>query len=191
MDGRNNLSSHVIVGKGEATSGGDPLFADRGIIVPYLTIIGEAIILVGILGLSHEDCSREKQEAFARTAALSLESRHRRPAISRREDGMAEFHRVCKASEVPDGEGKTVVVGKKLIAVFHTGETYHAIDDCCPHMGASLSGGFLEDGIVTCPWHAWRFRLNDGAWADNPRIKIGSYPVKIEDGDIYVQLDEK
>jgi nitrite reductase (NADH) small subunit len=110
---------------------------------------------------------------------------------SLREDGMAEFQRVCKVGDVPEGEGKTVVVGKKLIAVFCTHGEFQAIDDCCPHMGASLSGGYVEDGIVTCPWHAWRFRLNDGAWADNPRIKIGCYPVRIEDGDVLVQVETK
>src|SRR4051812_41026044 len=97
---------------------------------------------------------------------------------------MAEFHDVCRTDEVPEGEGKTVTVGDKLIAVFRTDGCYHAIDDVCPHMGASLSGGFVENGIVTCPWHAWRFRLADGAWADNPRIKIGCYPVRVGGGEI-------
>jgi len=101
---------------------------------------------------------------------------------------MPQFHSVCRADEVKDGEGKTVVVGNKLIAVFRTGELLQAIDDACPHMGASLSGGYLEDDIVTCPWHAWRFRLTDGAWADNPRIKIGCYPVKVEAGIVQVGL---
>jgi nitrite reductase (NADH) small subunit len=103
---------------------------------------------------------------------------------------MGTFHRVCKVGELPDGEGKTVVVGKKLIAVFRHGDQYQAIDDTCPHMGASLSGGYVENGIVTCPWHAWRFRLADGAWADNPRLKIGCYPVRIEGDEILVEVDE-
>ena len=55
--------------------------------------------------------------------------------------------------------------------------------------GSALSTGYVEDGIVTCPWHAWRFRLADGAWADNPRIKIGCYPLRVEDGAIHVQVD--
>ena len=57
-------------------------------------------------------------------------------------------------------------------------------------MGASLSGGYVENGIVTCPWHAWRFRLADGAWADNPRIKIGCYPVRVEGGMVQVQTPD-
>ena len=103
---------------------------------------------------------------------------------------MGTFHRVCKVGELPDGEGKTVVVGKKLIAVFRNGDQYQAIDDTCPHMGASLSGGYVENGIVTCPWHAWRFRLADGAWADNPRLKIGCYPVHIVGDEVQVEVDE-
>ncbi len=104
---------------------------------------------------------------------------------------MAEFRRVCLVAEVPEGEGKTVEVNGKLIAVFRTGGCYHAIDDVCPHMGASLSGGYVENGIVTCPWHAWRFRLGDGAWADNPRIKIGCYAVRVEEEAIHVEVPEK
>ena len=100
---------------------------------------------------------------------------------------MAEFHTVCRVEDLPEGEGKAVEVAGKLIAVFRHGGRYYAIDDVCPHMGASLGEGYVEDGIVTCPWHAWRFRLADGAWADNPRIKIGSFPVRVENGTIQVQ----
>ena len=93
---------------------------------------------------------------------------------------MAEFQQVCRVGEVPEGEGKTVTVGGKLIAVFRTGGEYHAIDDMCPHMGASLSGGYVENGIVTCPWHAWRFRLErrrlGGQSAHQDRLLPGARP---------------
>ncbi len=102
---------------------------------------------------------------------------------------MAEFHTVCKVGDVPEGEGTTVQVGKKLIAVFRQNGQFYAIDDVCPHMGASLSGGYLENGIVTCPWHAWRFRITDGTWADNPRIRIGCFPVRVEGDDVQVQVE--
>ena len=102
---------------------------------------------------------------------------------------MSDFQTVCRVSDLVENEGTTVEVGGKLIAVFRCGEQYYAIDDVCPHMGASLSDGYVEKGIVTCPWHAWRFRLADGAWADNPRIKIGSYPVRVVNDEIQVALD--
>lgn len=102
---------------------------------------------------------------------------------------MAEFHAVGRVGELIEGEGKTVEVNNKLVAVFRDKDKYFAIDDLCPHMGASLSGGYLENGIVTCPWHAWRFRLADGAWADNPRVKIGCYPVRVVGEEIQVQVE--
>jgi nitrite reductase (NADH) small subunit/3-phenylpropionate/trans-cinnamate dioxygenase ferredoxin subunit len=63
---------------------------------------------------------------------------------------------------------------------------YFAIDDLCPHMGASLAEGCLESGVVTCPWHAWRFRISDGTWCDNPRIQIGRFPVRVMGNDIQI-----
>ncbi len=103
---------------------------------------------------------------------------------------MPNLHTVCAVGELPEGQNGTIDVHGKTIAIFHSGGSYFAIDDTCPHMGASLSSGCVEDGIVTCPWHYWRFRLNDGAWADNPRVKIGCYPVKINDGLIQVEIPD-
>jgi nitrite reductase (NADH) small subunit/3-phenylpropionate/trans-cinnamate dioxygenase ferredoxin subunit len=100
---------------------------------------------------------------------------------------MSEFQTVCRVTDLRPGEGRTVEVGGKLVAVFCEGGRYYAIDDVCPHMGASLGGGHVEGGVVTCPWHAWRFRLADGAWADYPRIKIGCYPVRVVGDEIQVQ----
>lgn len=103
---------------------------------------------------------------------------------------MPKIMTVARVGEIGDGEAVTVVGPGKAVSVFRDGEGYFAIDDMCPHMGASLAGGFVENGIVTCPWHYWRFRLADGAWADNPRIKIGCYPVQVVDGDIRVELPD-
>jgi nitrite reductase (NADH) small subunit/3-phenylpropionate/trans-cinnamate dioxygenase ferredoxin subunit len=97
---------------------------------------------------------------------------------------------VCKAGDIPEGKSTVVSTGRKDIAVFHVGGSYFAIDDCCPHAGASLAGGYVEGGIVTCPWHAWRFRLADGAWADNPRVKTGCYPVRVQDGVVRVEVPD-
>jgi nitrite reductase (NADH) small subunit len=103
---------------------------------------------------------------------------------------MARIVTVARVGEIPDGEARTVGGPAKAVSVFRDGDRYFAIDDMCPHMGASLAGGFVEDGIVTCPWHYWRFRLSDGAWADNPRIKIGCYPVHVVEGEIRVELPD-
>jgi nitrite reductase (NADH) small subunit/3-phenylpropionate/trans-cinnamate dioxygenase ferredoxin subunit len=101
---------------------------------------------------------------------------------------VAERIVVGKLSEIPVGGNRVITVGKKDIAVFNVGGELFAIDDMCPHMGASLSGGHVEDGCVTCPWHYWRFRLTDGTWADSPRLKIGSYPVHIVGDEVHLEI---
>lgn len=104
---------------------------------------------------------------------------------------MSNFVTVAKVGAIPAGEGATFPVGERLIAVFFNHGEYLAIDDLCPHMGASLGAGHCEDGIVFCPWHAWRFRLADGAWADNPRIKIACYETRVVGDEIQVSLEPK
>ncbi len=102
---------------------------------------------------------------------------------------MSEFVTVAKVGAIPAGQGGTFAIGEKLVAVFNRDGTYYAIDDLCPHMGASLGAGQLdEQGAVTCPWHAWRFDVCDGTWRDNPRLKIPSYPVRVVGDEIQVQL---
>lgn len=95
---------------------------------------------------------------------------------------------VGRAADIPVGGNKMVEVGKKDVAVFNVNGEFFAIDDLCPHMGASLSGGHVEDGCVICPWHYWRFRLSDGAWADSPRVRTGSYPVHVVDGVVHIEV---
>ena len=98
------------------------------------------------------------------------------------------FTAVAKTGAIPAGEGRVFEVSGRLVAVFFDGEKYSAIDDLCPHMGASLGSGPMVDGIVTCPWHAWRFRLCDGAWCDNPQLKVDVFEVRVTGDTVEVRV---
>jgi len=99
-----------------------------------------------------------------------------------------KFVTVAKVGAIPVGQGATFPLGDRLVAVFNRNGTYYAIDDLCPHMGASLGAGELdEEGVVTCPWHAWRFDVCSGIWRDNPRLKIDAYEVRVKDDEIQVR----
>jgi len=99
---------------------------------------------------------------------------------------MSDFVTVAKVGDIAQGEGQAFNVAGRTIAVFHTADGYSAIDDFCPHMGASLAGGHCEDGVVLCPWHAWGFQLCDGAWLDNPKVKVDCFDVRVEGQEIQV-----
>jgi nitrite reductase (NADH) small subunit/3-phenylpropionate/trans-cinnamate dioxygenase ferredoxin subunit len=99
----------------------------------------------------------------------------------------SDFVTVARVGAIPEGEGRSFQVGDRLIAVFLHGGRYFAIDDLCPHMGASLGAGYLdEEGVVTCPWHAWHFCVRNGQWADNPRLAIDTFEVRVVGGEIRV-----
>lgn len=102
-----------------------------------------------------------------------------------------EFHVVAQRDEIPLGEGRSFDVGAKRIAVFNAGGNFFAIDDMCPHMGASLAAGFLENHVVTCALHAWRFDVRDGTWCDNRRVKIDAFPVRIVGDEILVGVPSR
>ena len=101
-----------------------------------------------------------------------------------------DFIAVADEDEIPVGSAKAFPVNGKLVAVFHTEDGWYAIDDLCPHQGASLSAGHVEDKAVMCPWHAWRFSIEDGRWldADTGKLACGSYAVKVEDEEVFVSV---
>jgi nitrite reductase/ring-hydroxylating ferredoxin subunit len=104
---------------------------------------------------------------------------------------MSEFVTVAKVGDIAEGTGAAFAVNGRMVAVFNDGEKYSAIDDFCPHMGASLAGGYLAEGIVTCPWHAWRFCVHDGKWCDNPKVKVDNFEVRIQEDEIQVLVPPK
>lgn len=103
---------------------------------------------------------------------------------------MTEFISVAKIGDIPEGEGRSYPVNGTMVAIFLSDGEYKAISDFCPHMGASMAGGYVEANSVTCPWHAWRFCIDDGQWLDNPKsdIKVPCYAVRVEGDEILVSV---
>ena len=106
---------------------------------------------------------------------------------------MSVFHTVAQIGEIPEGEGRSFQVAGRMIAVFHLDGEYSAIDDICSHMGASLAAGNVEEGVVYCPWHAWRFCAKKGTWLDNPQAQIGQkcFEGQVEGNEIRVAVPEE
>lgn len=95
---------------------------------------------------------------------------------------------VAKTDEIPKNEGRAFAVADRMIAIFESQGTFYALDDFCPHQGASLSAGWIHEGCVACPWHAWRFALSDGTWMDNPKVKTDHFDVQVKGSEIYVAI---
>ncbi len=103
---------------------------------------------------------------------------------------MSDFEKVGALADFEEGKGRALAVNGRMVAVFRKADRFYAIDDLCPHMGASLAEGHLDGETVTCPWHAWRFCIKDGTWEDNPRIKVDAFEVKVDGGDVWVRVND-
>jgi len=95
---------------------------------------------------------------------------------------MTPYRPVIRLSELVEDEGRVVTLDDEEIALFlRQGEVF-AIENRCPHQGASLAEGWLEGESISCPWHAWCFELRTGRMTLGDFGSIAVYPVRIEDG---------
>lgn len=102
---------------------------------------------------------------------------------------MAEWIAVARMEQLKPDRGVTVEARGRLVAIFQHDGQLEAMDDVCPHMGASLGGGAVCDGVVSCPWHGWRFRVTDGAWVSVPQSKLKKYAVRQAGDAIEIEVD--
>ena len=96
------------------------------------------------------------------------------------------------SSEIPKGKSKSISIkdGKNKkninIAIFNISGRFYAISDSCAHKGGPLSKGFLNNDIITCPWHGWKYSVKDGKSPHEGGDSVNSYKVKIVKDKLYV-----
>ncbi|MBI4003722.1 MAG: non-heme iron oxygenase ferredoxin subunit [Candidatus Omnitrophica bacterium] len=94
-----------------------------------------------------------------------------------------------KASDIPVGQFKQVVVDGKPLLVCHTTDGFYAIDDTCTHDDGPLADGWLEGDAIECPRHGARFDVKTGKVLCLPAaVPIKSYPVKVDGDAIQVNV---
>jgi 3-phenylpropionate/trans-cinnamate dioxygenase ferredoxin subunit len=90
--------------------------------------------------------------------------------------------------ELPDGQAKSMTVGRRMIAIVRNGAEYFAIEDICTHDGAPLTGGEIEGNEIICPRHGARFCLRTGEALTPPAHEpVRVYETKIENGHLWVR----
>lgn len=93
---------------------------------------------------------------------------------------------LAKVADLNPTIPKRVSIPGRDIALFRIGDEVFALDDQCPHKGAPLSAGHVEDGCVTCPFHGWHFDVRTGACADVPARPAAVIPLRIQDGQVFL-----
>ncbi|NNU17020.1 Rieske 2Fe-2S domain-containing protein [Parvularcula sp. ZS-1/3] len=105
---------------------------------------------------------------------------------------LGRFIEVAEVSAFEEGRARIVTPSKgERIAVFlHKGKL-SAISNVCRHQGGPLGEGRVIDDCVTCPWHGFQYRLEDGRSPEPFSEKVATYSVKVEDGMVFVDSEPK
>jgi nitrite reductase (NADH) small subunit len=110
---------------------------------------------------------------------------------------VTHWFRAAPVARFPQNGGACVKYGDKQIAVFNfTREgSWYACQNLCPHkMEMVLSRGMIgEEQMepkVACPLHKNTFSLKTGKHLNGDLDGIATYPVKVEDGFVYIGFSE-
>lgn len=96
------------------------------------------------------------------------------------------FFDACAVSDLREGCGHTVVVGGSRIALFLQQGRVYALSNVCRHQGGPIGEGRIVDGCVTCPWHGWNYKAEDGCSPPPFEEILPTYPVRIEKDRVWV-----
>jgi NAD(P)H-dependent nitrite reductase small subunit len=102
-----------------------------------------------------------------------------------------DFVTAAQVADVAPGTGKAVIVGEREIALFNVEGRFYALDNTCPHQGGPLAEGWLDGAVVTCPWHAWTFKLSDGKMTLGEFASVDTFEVRVEGDDVRISRTPK
>lgn len=95
--------------------------------------------------------------------------------------------KVAAIDDMKDARAKIVRPLKgEAIAVFRDGNKISAVSNVCRHQGGPLGEGKIVDGCITCPWHGFQYRMEDGQSPPPFTEKIATYATRIIEGVVYV-----
>jgi multimeric flavodoxin WrbA/nitrite reductase/ring-hydroxylating ferredoxin subunit len=102
----------------------------------------------------------------------------------------ANWHRLGPVEELKRRPLRQVPIpGRHPIALSYRDGRFGAVSGVCNHMGGPLGEGTLrDDDFIVCPWHHWMFHRETGLARPGIPAAVPRHELKIEDGDLYVDL---
>lgn len=104
----------------------------------------------------------------------------------------------CLVKDMPENGGACVRFRDNQIALFHftRRNEWYATQNECPHRKQmALSRGMIGSSgdvpKVACPFHKKTFSLKTGECLSGDECAIKTYPVKVENGWVYIGIDEE
>ena len=81
---------------------------------------------------------------------------------------------------------------REMLLLQRHGQVY-LIESRCPHREHALDSAIVEQGVIQCPLHQYRFDLGSGnllSATEEPCRKLQTYPVVFEGNEVGVILED-
>jgi nitrite reductase/ring-hydroxylating ferredoxin subunit/Fe-S cluster biogenesis protein NfuA len=72
--------------------------------------------------------------------------------------------------------------------VTNVGNSLAVFRNACVHQGLTLDGGMLDDGVLVCPWHGFKFEATTGECISAPGAQLSQVPTRIDAGRLWVRV---
>jgi nitrite reductase/ring-hydroxylating ferredoxin subunit len=98
---------------------------------------------------------------------------------------------VCRLADVVDDSLLSVqVCNDNLIVSKGSDGGVRVASAHCPHLGTHLGkNSTFSGGVVTCPLHSYRYRLEDGSCLDHKNLRLKFFRARARDGLIWVEKE--
>jgi nitrite reductase (NADH) small subunit len=100
----------------------------------------------------------------------------------------AEFRKVARVEDIPPGTITAVEVDEQEIALANVGGEFFATQHACLHLHGPLAQGRLEGAVLSCPWHGWQYDVRTGKNEFDHAIRLQTFEVKVEGGEVKVAV---
>ena len=97
---------------------------------------------------------------------------------------------MCALADLPPGAVVTAAAGGRDVVLWNNDGSLVALENRCAHKDLPLNEGVVQNGVVTCPSHLWRYDIASGQRVDSPGWSVPSYPVTIDEGSVVVEVPE-
>jgi len=98
------------------------------------------------------------------------------------------FTRVCKKDTIAEGGMRVVIADAHVIILaWPDNGVIKAFQGVCPHTNIPLAEA--DGTVLTCPSHSWTWNMNTGAPIHPQESPLAEYPVKIEEGVVYIDTE--
>ena len=90
--------------------------------------------------------------------------------------------------DLPEGETRILEVEGRSVLLSRFGARVTCFENACAHMGMAMDGGEIEAGLITCPYHGFRYSLESGECLTAPEVQLQPHGVRVVGRRIEVRL---